>query len=282
MKVFATLALMILYVGCEAAPPARAKDSAVARTVSQNLGSAAPTQGSFAFVSSDGTELLALDSLATPSTVVGAVCPGVGAVRVRYDRRMARQSTDNGRQVASNFGNQKGDVFRLIETKATPDTTCYLSSDSTMLARARTAKMREPTACSAAEASRIAEVKRREVTHCWDIATAPSHREVFAVQFANVDSSALASLVVIGDSSISFKDFPAVHHADDESTWRVDDGGVFSPSSLNILFVADLPYGFVMATTWAGAEGEDSELMVADSAGNFRTLSKGYRYWSPT
>jgi hypothetical protein len=35
------------------------------------------------------------------------------------------------------------------------------------------------------------------------------------------------------------------------------------------------------AFTWAGAEGESSELLLADSAGVFRTLTMGFRYWSP-
>jgi hypothetical protein len=276
-------AASILCAACKAAPPASSRnDSAVAHTVVKPASTATLTQGSFAYVNSDGTELLALDSLAAPSSISGAVCPGTGALRVRYDRRMGGQSDDNGRQVASNFGNEQGEVFTLTEAKATPDKTCYLSSDSTLIAWARTANTREPSACSSAEVSRLADVKRRKVAHCWTIATLPPHREVLAVQFADVDTNALASLVVIGDSSIVFKDYPAVRRADDQSTWRVDDEGVFSASSFDILFVADSPYGFVMATTWSGAEGEDSELMVADSAGNFRTLSKAYRYWSPS
>ncbi len=32
---------------------------------------------------------------------------------------------------------------------------------------------------------------------------------------------------------------------------------------------------------YAGAEGESSELLLWDSGSAFRTLAKGYRYWSP-
>ena len=118
--------------------------------------------------------------------------------------------------------------------------------------------------------------------HCWDIGSAPAHVEVVAVQFADIDSAALASVVVFSDSSLWFEDFPAVRHAGDESTWRVDDEGVFSPSSFDVLFIAPLPDGFVIAITWAGAEGEDSYLLRSDSTASPRTVSKAYRYWSPS
>jgi hypothetical protein len=240
-----------------------------------------PTQGSFAFVDSDGTQLLALDSLADPSTISSALCSGGVALTAQYDHRATRQSSDNGRQIAANFANQQGHVFRVSGNKATPDRTCYLSSDSLLVASARAVTMRKPAECSTEQVSRIAAAKRRQVIHCWDIASAPTRLEVLAVQFVDIDSAALAGLVVFGDSSLLFKDFPAVHHASDESTWRVDDEGVFSPTGFDVLFVAHLPDGFVIAITWAGAEGEDSELLIADSAGNLRTLNKGYRYWSP-
>jgi hypothetical protein len=105
--------------------------------------------------------------------------------------------------------------------------------------------------------------------------------DIIAVEFAAVDTNALASIVLAADSSLLFKDFPAVHQAAENSTWRVDDGGVFSAESLDILFVAPTSAGYLMATVWAGAEGDACELSVADSAASFRSLAKGYRYRSP-
>jgi hypothetical protein len=277
------LLLIMLLMACEGVPPASTRsDSSVARTDGKPALVTSATRGSFAFVNSDGTQLLALDSLADPSAIRGALCSGGVALPARYDHPATRQSSDNGRQVAANFGNQQGEVFHVSGNKATPDQTCYLSADSLLFASARAATMRKPADCSNEQVSRVAAAKRRQVIHCWDIASAPTHVDVLAVQFADIDSAALASLAVVGDSSLLFKDFPAVHHANDESTWRVDDEGVFSPTGFDVLFVADLPDGFVIAITWAGAEGEDSELLLADSASNLRTLIKGYRYWSPT
>jgi hypothetical protein len=271
----------ILVVGCKPGASA-AGDSSVILSAAKAPSAPLAAEGSFAFVDSSGTQLLAVDSLTDPSRIMGALCSGGVALPVRYDRRQGRQSNDNGRQVASNFRNEKGDVFRVVQQKAPPDKTCYLSGDSALLADARVVMVREPAECSAAQASRLAAAKARRVIHCWDIASAPMHLEVVAVQFANIDSSALASLAVVGDSAVLFKDFPAIYHGPDGSTWRVDDGGVFSPKDFDILFVAALPYGYVIAITWAGEEGESGELLLADAAGAFRTLTKGYRYWSPT
>ena len=125
-------------------------------------------------------------------------------------------------------------------------------------------------------------IKKRELIRCSLIARTSNALEVLAIQFVNVDSSALASLVVVvADTSFLFRDFPAVYRNGGESTWRVDDEGVLSPTSFDVLFVAESPDGLVIAITWAGAEGEDSYLLRTDSAASLRTLSKAYRYWSP-
>jgi hypothetical protein len=275
-------AVAMLAVGCDRTPDAAARiDSPVVAAPAQPPPTASASQGSFAYVDSTGTQLLALDSVPSPSTVRGALCFGGVALPVRYDRRQARQPSDNGRQMAYNFANQQGDVFRVLQGRAPPNKTCYLSRDSALLANARPATMHEPSDCSPAQAIRLAAAKARQVIHCWKIGATPTNREVFAVQFATVDSSALAAIIIDGDSALLVKDFPAVYRGPDDSTWRVDDGGVFSPQDLDILFSAPSPSGYVMAIAWAGAEGESSELVVADSTGVFRTATIGYRYWSP-
>jgi hypothetical protein len=274
-----TGALAIVVIGCDPSPRATDQVDSKIPASPESPAPAPSTSGSFAYVDSSGTRLLALDSVPDPSTIRGALCSKALALSVRYDRKQTRRSDDTGRQIASNFGSQRGDVFSVVRENAPPDKTCYLSQDSALLANARPATMREPVNCSPAQVTRLAAAKERQVIHCWEIAAAPTELRVLAVQFANIDTSALASLAVVGDTSLVFKDFPATHS--DESTWRVDDEGMFSPSGFEILFVARLSYGYVMAITWAGAEGESSELMLSDSASAFRTLVKAYRYWSP-
>ena len=230
------------------------------------------SHGSFAYADSSGTQLLVLDSLPDPSTIRGAICSGGVALRVRYDRRQPRHPKDNGRQIASNFRHAQGDVFRVTQRRAPLDKVCYLSPDTVLLAGAQTATMHDPTDCLPAQLSRLATEKGRQVIHCWNIAAAPLDLAVLVVQFATIDSSAVGSIVVIGDSSLMFKDFPAVYRGPGESTWRVDDGGVFSPSAFDILFVAALPHGYVMAIAWG-------EPRVSHPSSCLRSLLVPFEHW---
>src|SRR5213592_538385 len=123
-----TSAVILLGACGRTQPVSRTKDSSVAHTDASTALVGRVTQGSFAFANSDGTQLLALDSLADPSTIRGAVCSGGIALTTRYDHRAAGQSGGNGRQIAANFANEQGDIFRVSGSKATSDQTCYLSA----------------------------------------------------------------------------------------------------------------------------------------------------------
>jgi len=87
---------------------------------------------------------------------------------------------------------------------------------------------------------------------------------------------------VVADSvRLLFADFPARYEGPERDVWRVDDQGEFSPQAFRILFLAPLGRSYTMGLTWAGTEGEDSYLLVADSADGFRTVATVYRYWAP-
>ena len=271
-------ALAFLGVGCaetpgvsRGSPPAGASDSTAAPATPNPL-------GHFGYVDSSGTQLLAIGTIEAPTGIVGAVCADGHVFPVRHDRKQARRRGDTGRQTAANFDNEAGDVFRFTAGPAQRDGTCYLSADSTLLARAVGVRPVEVEECPRATSSRIAVARSRQVIHCWHLAEGPG-AQLAAVQFVTVDSSALASIVVDRGGPMMFHDLPAVYRGPGEDLWRVEDGGVFSPADLHILFVAELPGGYMMATTWAGAEGESEQLLAADTTGNLRTLVTDYRYW---
>ena len=281
IRVVRLAALAVMVAGCKPSPtPSHGTGSAL-----DSSSAAAPPAtamvGRFAYADSAGAHLLALGALEDPSTIVGAVCGEGRVLPVRYDRRQTRQPRDNGRQVASNFANQEGQVFRLSSGSAPPDGTCYLSPDSLLLSNAVAARSLGLPACAPAHVAGLAGAKGRAVTHCWRIAEISPGAEVLAAQFATIDSSALASLVLIRDGVMFFHDFPAVAHGADESLWRVDDQGVFSPRDFAILFVARVARTDVLAVTWAGAEGESDRLLRTDSTGAFPALLEAYRYWAP-
>jgi hypothetical protein len=279
-------ALTLLPIGCKpSGGVSRQNASAPDTSTTQAPQGTATLPGSFAYVDSSGTQLLALSPLTDPSKILGAVCSGGSVLPARYDRRQGGQKDDNHRQIVSNFSHEEGNVFRLLLGKARPDETCYLSADSALLAKAvgvtPLGLSAGLSACSPSQSSRLAASKQRQVFHCWRLAQTPPDAQLLAVQFATIDSSALASLVVVRDSSLLFQDFPAVYRGPDESVWRVDDQGIFSPGDFAILFVAQLSHAYVMAVTWAGVEGESDELLRSDSTDMFHTVTKGYRYWVP-
>ena len=237
--------------------------------------------GSFGYVSTDGSEVLALDSIAHPSLIRAALCPRARVHRVTYARRQARRPADNGRQVAANLGNARGDVFRVSGGQALADETCYLTADSSLAAGVLPVGPVTDSTCDGTHVRRAAEIKHRAVLHCWRLGTAGADVAILALQFAVVDTSALASVVIAEGEQFFFQDFPAIYHGPEQDLWRVEDGGTVSPEAFAIPFIGQLRGTHFMGLTWAGAEGEDSFLLVADSARAFRAVRKSYRYWVP-
>ena len=109
--------------------------------------------------------------------------------------------------------------------------------------------------------------------------SAASHADL-AVQFATQDSNGLASIVVDAGGLLLFEDYPATYRGLDESTWRVDDGGEFSPD-FGVLFLGQVRGVWLLVLTWAGAEGIDAYVLAADSSTSVREVEKTYRYTIP-
>jgi hypothetical protein len=237
--------------------------------------------GSFAFADSSGTELLALDELTHPRFVSSAICGNGRHVRLRHVRTQSVRPESTHRQVAANFRNEAGEVFRIAGATVTPDETCFIAADSMLPRNARAVRPATDSACQPTHAASLARVAGRAVVHCSYLGDIASGAKAVAVQFATIDTSALAAVGLVQDSVILYNALPARYRGPDDSTWRVDDGGVFDPKAIRVLFVARLPQGYSAAFVWSGAEGESDQLAVADSTVHARAAVIGYRYWSP-
>ena len=237
--------------------------------------------GSFGYVNADGSEVMALDSIAHPSLIRAALCPRARVYRVAYARRQTRRPADTGRQVAANFGNERGDVFRVSGGQAQANETCYLTADSSLVAGVVLAGPGTEGGCDTTRLRHASEIKHRAVVNCWPLGNASPSVALLALQFTVVDTSALASIVMADRDQFFFFDLPATYHGPEADVWRVEDGGTFSPEAFGVPFFGRLHGTYFMALTWAGAEGEDSYLLVTDSAHALRTVTKSYRYWVP-
>ena len=236
--------------------------------------------GAFAFVNETGTELLSLDRNLAPDSYSAAIC-GQGRYPVRYVRTQGERPETTHRQVAGNFANEPGNVFQLEGGSATPNETCFLTIASALPRIAAAPRPLDRAACGASQMAQLARLAGRNVVKCWRLAEIEGGSQFVAVQFIHVDTSALAAVALVRDTVLLFHALPARYSGPGESSWRVDDGGVFDPSAIRLLFTAVLPRGHAAALLWAGAEGESDELVIADSTVRTRSAVVAYRYWSP-
>jgi hypothetical protein len=201
--------------------------------------------------------------------------------RVAYARKQPRLPAGTGRQTRSNFANEAGDVFRVTGSAAQDDGTCYLTADSGLAFSANRAGGAGSGACDPDWLRLASQARGRNALHCWPLAGARPDVQIFAMEFAVVDTSALASLVLAVPGRLVFQNFPATYKGPGQDIWRVDDEGHLSPTAFTVLFVGRLRGTWFMGVTWAGGEGEDDYLLAADSADAFRTVKLTYRYWAP-
>lgn len=284
------LALAGVMASCAGAPDDQPAAGSGADSVAPEPALTAPTLPappldssvfSFAYVDSSGTQLLALSPLAAPTAVRGAICGAANALHVTHDRRQERGQEDTGRQVATNFAMEAGDVFRVQDGFAKPDETCLLTQDTTLLTALVERTALQLAACSARQTALLEVAASRKVVQCWRIEALGRRAETVAAQFATIDTSALAALAIVDDSVRLFHTFPANYAGPDADVWRVDDQGVFAPETLNTLFIARTVGTYVFAFSWAGSEGESSTFVVADGSRTTRELARAYRYWVP-
>lgn len=234
--------------------------------------------GAFAFANATGTQLLAIDPGQEAAAFTTALCRD-GRVDLRFVGTQARSDATNGRQVAANFDHEAGAVFELASGSAEPDETCFVTTAG-LAAAAVPAVAASSPACTDGQSAALARQAQRELLHCWQLATAGSHANIVAAQFVTVDTSALAALALFEGELRLFHPLPGRGDSDD-SVWRVDDGGVFDPAALRLLFAAPVPHGYALAFLWAGAEGESAQIVLADSTVTARSVIGAYRYWSP-
>lgn len=264
------------------AESAPADTAAPTSGVSRGEVPAGGSYGAFAFADSVGGRLLALSVPAFPDSVGEALCRSGTRLAVRFVGRQPRAPDTNGRQRASNFDREEGDVYQVVGGAARPDETCLLVTP-TLLALGRPVVPRHATdsTCSDADRVRLSSARSRPLAWCATMATVDGQARVLVTEFERQGDSALASLVLVTAGHTTFLDFPAVHVAGGD-TWRVGDGGVFDPSALGVLFVIAGPSASAMAVGWYGEEGESLVLGVTGGPRDaFEPSIRDYRYLLP-
>jgi hypothetical protein len=244
----------------------------------QDLPTAAPELGAFAFADAGGTRLLSTGNPQNPEALHVAICEGTGPLRVTFVGHQEQGEKDTGRQIAANFENTPGDVYKLVRGQVAKQTNCFLATDGFVASGSMRAVMRptKPQPCDREVRTKIAQERQRAAANCWTIG-----RDIWLVEFVRQDKDMLAGLFVKDGAHMFVVDYPGTFEAEGGSVWRVDDGGVLSPEAIHVVFLQRRGAGYLMGAAWWGAEGNSIEVLEANSGDRFTPLLRDYWYWAP-
>jgi hypothetical protein len=267
-------------LACTESPESTNSDSPDVSGGASSAAPAIPLTGTFAFANEGGSHLLSLDTSATPDAFDAAVC-GKDRFHVRYVGMQSEPSQPGDRHVARDFAKLTGQLFQLDGGTAPPNETCFLTNAAMVTHIDNPASTSSKDPCVANHVADLARVAGRAVLTCWRLGAIDQGTHYLAAHFAPADTSALAGLALVQDSVRFFYPLNGRYSAPGEDVWRVDDGGIFDPETIRLLFVARLPQGYAAALLWAGGEGELAQLVATDSTPHARMVLSSYRYWAP-
>lgn len=240
---------------------------------------AAAPEFSFGFSNQDGRQLLALPPVSNAASLTKAVCDG-RLIDVKYLREQPKGPNDTGRQTARNFSQVKGALFKPVKGALPADALCLLGTNATFAKRKLLAIAAETGDCDEASSTAAADLTKRKVSKCVTTATFPESKLSFA-SYELEGSSALAALVLTQErGKPAVRKFPATWERGAPSCWRVDDGCEFDASTYRIAFAMTGPAGLELYALWAGAEGENAEVLRVKGS-SLKVVSSASRYWSP-
>lgn len=247
----------------------------------QSLPSVTEAHGGFGLRDPSGSRLLLIPTMARPELLKTALCSNGRGVPVQFARRQIEGANANGRQTSSNFDKLAGNVFTVLGNPVDRDAICFIASDALLVGSTAlnfTAPDR-PESCLQPE--RFARLRDRPVVHCWPIARMSPERQVVLVEFERRGKDALASLVLVDGSRALFADVPAEFRGAGQDLWRVDDGGVLSPSGLQVVCALQRGSVYALGTAWAGAEGQLLSFWISAGSNRFTKVLNDYWYQAP-
>ncbi|OGW26420.1 MAG: hypothetical protein A2X56_12365 [Nitrospirae bacterium GWC2_57_13] len=207
-----------------------------------------------------------------------AILPSGGNCLLTFVEKRARKPEDTGRQTAKNFDNLGGVVFQAPKECLAGDRTVVLiDSDHLDKHTPVPVKPDEFSPVDSADITRIESAKKMKVQSSWNLAGLGPDATIALVQFLPQRNKNIASLVLITKKHLVFEDYRG-STKNNNSVWRVDDGGILNPRDFQILAAFRTPSGIELIRAWAGFEGESAALLREEGA-KFLTVLTQYRYW---
>lgn len=239
---------------------------------------AALTPFYFGLSNAKGDQVILLNHDENIPRQLNAILPSGENCLLTFVEKRTRKPEDTGRQTAKNFDNLGGVVFQTMKECLTGDQTVVLVDPDHLDKHTPVpVKPDDFSPVDSADISRIEAAKKMKVQSSWNLAGLGPDATIALVQFIPQRNKNIASLVLITKKHIVFEDYRG-NTKNDNSVWRVDDGGVFNPRDFQILAAFRTSSGYELIRAWAGPEGESSALLREEGA-KFLTVLTQYRYW---
>jgi hypothetical protein len=234
----------------------------------------------FAFTDLEGKKAILFDSPDVPiPREMFAVSSSGELLSFQRLRKQKASPTNTDRYTAPNFNKLPGWVFQSNQA-GNPGKTILLVSASFLKSHTIVPIHSEQWApLDSITKRRIESTRGLKINRSWVFASFAHDGRIAIVRFFPGRDTVLASLVLFQNEKLVFEDF-AGNARDDETTWRVDDGGVISPDEFSIIAAFDSSGSLKLARTWAGTEGEN-DAFLGERGSIFSVIDEAYRYWVP-
>ncbi len=210
----------------------------------------------YVFANSDGDKLITFieNKDITPVQEVNHVISKNGIFKINYLGYQESKSTYNHRETMYEFDNMPGHIFSIEDGVVFPNETCLLiNKDYFPLESVLEIREQNNVEMSYKLLSSIENERKCKVKKGWILARGDSW-DVGLVQFEKKENDMLASIILITNNGLIFKDYPAQY--DEQSTWRLEDYAEIDPIMFRINFVAQDDEGYLICVSWSSYESE--------------------------
>ena len=237
----------------------------------------------FAIANNPGDKLITFYSDADEAglkEINGAIGEDGQFYTIEYVKKQASNDQDSFRVVSDNFDNMEGYIYSVIGDNLVPNNTYYLCNSEVINKEDLLTTVSTGTEVLDQDTKiQIEDIKGRSLQEGWIIDKYSDGTQVLIVVFEPKGNNLLMSIVLKTADGIKFLDYPVV--SDGQSAWRVDDGGKIYPKLFSILFAAPTKEGLLLVICWAGAEGENTIILLENADGLSQLPYEIGRYWSP-
>jgi outer membrane lipoprotein-sorting protein len=237
----------------------------------------------FALTNREGTRLLVTGDIADPVAAVRAVCENSRQYPIRYLKKQESDPEhDTHRQNVYNFQYTEGHLYEFTDGAA-PDQSClvapagFFKERNLIPVRTNSIQQKLP-ACHQDDISRMVIHRDRKVEQCAVLLDAGDRFRILALEFERRPEDILAAVVLLRGDEILSWDLPG--REDKYSVWRVDDGGIFRPEYIRVMFAFEHQSRIELGIEWLGAEATTLRYLIPMHGRFFEYIKDGW-YQAP-